>query len=126
VAASAARRSSERDRRWTRKKFDERQASARHAIKSLYGKPDGEYGPTLFVSHHLNEIEPGYWLKIVGIERPNPQQVLDALVLVDTWASGGDETVDTLDFGLPEDASNYLLSVRFGDDGQVQDVSMES
>lgn len=105
--------------------IDERQASARQAIKSLYGRPEGEYGPTLFVSHHLDEIEPAYWLKTVGSERPKPEQVLDALVLVDSWASAGDETVNTFDFTLPEDVSNYLLSVRFGGDGQVQDVSME-
>lgn len=107
-------------------KLDERQGSARQAIKSLYGKPEGEHGPTLFVSHHLNEIEPTYWLRTVGVERPKPEQVLDALLLVDSWGSGEGESVDTFDFGLPEDASNYLLSVRFGDDGQVLAVSMES
>lgn len=107
-------------------KLDGRHASARQAIKSLYGRPGGENGPTLFVSHHLTELEPAYWLKATGSERPNPEQVLDALVLVDSWASDGDETIDTFDFGLPEDASNYLLSVRFGDDGRVQDISMES
>jgi hypothetical protein len=105
---------------------NERQATAREAIKSRYGKPEGEFGPTLFVSHHLQELEPAYWLRTVGVQQPNPQQVLDALVLVDSWNSGGGETVDTFDFGLPGNASNYLLSVRFQDDGQVQDVSMES
>jgi hypothetical protein len=107
-------------------KLDERQARALQAIKSLYGKPEGEHGPTLFVSHHLNQIEPAYWLRTVGVEQPKPEQVLGALLLLDSWASGGGETVDTFDFGLPEDASNYLLSVRFGDGGQVLDVSMES
>ena len=106
--------------------LEERQATARQAIKARYGKPDGEYGPTLFVSHHLKEIEPAYWLRTVGVQQPQPEQVLDALVLVDTWASGGSQSVDTFDFGLPGNASNYFLSVRFRDDGQVQDVSMES
>lgn len=112
--------------RWKMDASDERQAIARQAIKSLYGKPEGEYGPTLFVSHHLEEIEPDYWLRTVGVQQPKPDQVLDALVLVDSWTSGGGGTVNTFDFGLPQNASNYLLSVRFGDDGQVQDVSMES
>ncbi len=106
--------------------LDEREASARQAIQSLYGKPEGEYGPTLFVSHHLNEIGPAYWLRTVGVKQPKPEQVLEALLLMDSWASGGGETVDSFDFGLPEDASSYRLSVRFGDGGRVLDVSMES
>ena len=105
---------------------NERQATARQAIKSLYGKPKGEYGPTLFVSHHLEEIEPEYWLRTVGVQQPKPEQILDSLVLVGSWTSGGGETVNTFDFGLPGNVSDYLLSVRFGDEGQVQDVSMES
>ena len=104
----------------------ERQASARRAIKSLYGKPEGEYGPTLFVSHHLEEIEPEYWLRTVGAQKPSPEQILDALVFVGSWTSGGGGTDNTFDFGLPGNVSSYLLSVRFDDDGQVQDVSMES
>ncbi|HRE44670.1 MAG TPA: DUF2004 domain-containing protein [Terricaulis sp.] len=104
----------------------ERQAEARRAIKTLYGKPEGEFGPTLFVSHHLNEIEPEYWLRTVGVQEPSAEQVLNALVLVDAWASGGSETLNVFDFGLPGMASDYLLSVRFQDDGLVQTVSMES
>ncbi len=106
--------------------LDQRQAAARQAIKSFYGEPKGEYGPTLFVSHHLKEIEPAYWLRTIGVSRPTPEQLLDALVLVDFWASGGGQSVNTFDLSLPETVSNYLLSVRFGDDGEIQDVSMES
>ena len=104
----------------------ERQATARQAIKSFYGKPEGEYGPTLFVSHHLQELEPEFWLKTVGVQRPSPEQILDALVFVDAWTADDGDTVNTFDFGLPGDVSNYLLSVRFEDDGRVQGVSMES
>jgi Protein of unknown function (DUF2004) len=106
--------------------FAARQAAALQAIKSLYGKPEGEYGPTLFVSHHLEEVEAAYWLRTFGTAQPNPDQVLNALVLVNSWSSEGDENIDTFDFSLPEKATNYVLSVRFQDDGQVQDVSMES
>ena len=105
--------------------FRERQATALRAIKSLYGKPKGEFGPTLFVSHHLKEIDAAYWQRTVGAEQPNPDQILNLLVLVDSWSSEGDEIVDTFDFNLPENVSNYLLSVRFQGDGQVVDVSME-
>jgi hypothetical protein len=106
--------------------FNERQATALQAIKSLYGTAEGEFGPTLFVSHHLDEVEAAYWLRTVGTERPNPNQILNSLVLVNSWSSAGDENIDTFDFGLPENASNYVLAVRFQDDGRVQDVSMES
>lgn len=51
----------------------ERQVAARQAIKSRYGKPHDEYGPTLFLSHHLQEIEPEYWLRTVGVPQPSPE-----------------------------------------------------
>ncbi len=105
---------------------DEREAIAREKIKALYGVSGGEYGPTLFVQHHLNQIEAAYWLRIMGVEQPRAEQILNALVLVDSWSSEGDNVANTLDFGLPGNVSNYLLSVRFSDDDQVIDVSMES
>jgi hypothetical protein len=101
-------------------------AAALRAIKSLYGKPDGEFGPTLFVSHHLEEIEGAYWRRTVGVARPTPKQVLNALVLIKSWSSDENGNIDVFDFGLPDNASNYVLAVRFRDDGEVADVSMES
>jgi hypothetical protein len=59
--------------------FSERQATALRAIKSLYGKPEGEYGPTLFVSHHLQEIEPDHWLRTIGVRQPDADQILSSL-----------------------------------------------
>ena len=38
------------------------EAAARVHIDAVYGTPGDEYGVTLFVSHHLNEIETSYWL----------------------------------------------------------------
>ena len=106
--------------------LNKRQATALQAIKDLYGKPKGEYGPTLFVSHHLQEVEAAYWLRVFGTAQPNPDQVLNALVLTNSWSSEGDENIDTFDFSLPENATNYVLSVRFHENGEVQSVSMES
>jgi hypothetical protein len=106
--------------------FGERQATARRTINALYGTPDGELGPTLFVSHHLDEIEPGYWLTTFGVAQPTPEQILNALVLVSSWSTDRGEMFDTFDFALPGNASNYIIAVRFGGDGQVADVSMES
>lgn len=104
----------------------ERCAAALLAIKSLYGKPEGEFGPTLFVSHHLVEVEGAYWQRTVGVARPTPNQVLNALVLIRSWSSHEGGNIDVFDFGLPNNASNYVLAVRFEDDGDVASVSMES
>jgi len=106
--------------------LNERTAIALAAIKSLFGKPEGEYGPTLFVSHHFRILSGEYWLKAVGVKQPNADQVLDSLILRGSWISEGGKTTNTFDFCLPENASNYVLSVRFQDNGQVNDVSMES
>ncbi len=110
----------------TQDAFGERCTAALRAIKSLYGKPEGEFGPTLFVSHHLEEVEGAYWLRTVGVARPTPNQVLNALVLIKSWSSDGVDNIDVFDFGLPNNASNYVLAVRFQDDGALADVSMES
>lgn len=110
----------------TKDPLEERRVTALRAIKSLYGTPEGEFGPTLFVSHHLAEIDAAYWMRTVGVARPTPDQVLNALVLVRSWRSEEGKGIDTFDFGLPDNASNYVLSVRFQDDGRVAGVSMES
>lgn len=104
----------------------ERQTQALIKIKSIYGTEDGEFGPTLFVEHHLEEIENEYWVKKFGSEKPDPVKILEALVLVNKWASEDDDNIDTFDFSLPDNVTNYLLSVRFADDGQVEEISMES
>lgn len=95
-------------------------------IRSLYGTPEGEFGPTLFVSHHLDEVEKADWLTVLKTENPTPQQILESLVLVDAWSTTDNETNNTYDFSLPGNVTNYLLSVRFSEDDRVEDVSMES
>jgi hypothetical protein len=45
-------------------------------------------------------------------------------VLQSHW--GGDDELKTFDFTLPDDATNYLISVRFDEDGDVSGISMES
>ncbi|WP_170336830.1 DUF2004 domain-containing protein [Ruegeria arenilitoris] len=105
--------------------IDERERDAREKIKALYGTPEGEFGPTLFVSHHKEELETDYWTDTYSTDAPTAEQILDSLVLVDTWSSEDDDNVDTYDFSLPNEATNYLLSARF-EDGEVVEVSMES
>ena len=99
--------------------------AARDHISSIYNKPEGEFGPTLFVEHHLEELSKDEWVAAVGRENPQPNEILNALVLLDAWDSEGDGTLITFDFTLPGHLTNYLISVRFDGDKITED-SMES
>lgn len=99
----------------------EREKAAISAIKSAFGSPDQEYGVTMFADHHIDELEPEYWLKHLGTNKPDPRKVLDLLVLREHW----DED-RVFDFTLPEDVTNYVISVQFDEDGEVEDITMES
>jgi hypothetical protein len=101
-----------------------REAAARAAIKKAFGTAADEFGATLFVSHHLEELEPSYWKKHLTTETPEPRLVLDLLVLQDHW--GEDDELERFDFTLPEEVTNYVVCVRFDDDGEVSQISMES
>jgi hypothetical protein len=41
--------------------IERRKIAALSAIKRTLKTEEGEYGSTLFTSHHLEEIEPSYW-----------------------------------------------------------------
>lgn len=98
-----------------------REQAAISAIKSVFGTPEQEYGVTMFVEHHIEELESEYWEKLLGTPKPDPRKVLDLLVLQDHW---DDDCV--FDFTLPEDATNYVISVRFDENGEIEDITMES
>ena len=106
--------------------IERRTAAALAAIKASYGTAEAEYAATLFVSHHLEEIEAAYWTKHFGDPTPEPAQILDKLVLRSHWSDEDDDGLDTFDFTLPDDATDYVLSVQFDDDGNVEAIVMES
>ncbi len=101
-----------------------REVAARAAIKKAYGTPADKFGATMFVSHHLEEVEPAYWQKHFAAEKPDPQRILESLVLHAHW--GGDDELDVFDFTLPEQVTQYVISVAFDEAGQVSGISMES
>jgi hypothetical protein len=72
-----------------------REAAARAAIKKAFGTADDEFGATLFVSHHLEELESSYWKKHLSTETPEPRLVLDLLELRDHW--GEDDELERFD-----------------------------
>lgn len=83
-----------------------------------------------FITHHLEEIDGDFWQKHLGSARPNSIQVLDLLVLRSHWSVVGndidDNGIDNFDFTLPENATDYVICVRFDKAGQVDTISMES
>jgi hypothetical protein len=101
-----------------------RELAARDAIKRAFETDEDEASARLFVSHHLAELDAEYWKRHLSAESPAPRAVLDLLQLRSHW--GGDEEMETFDFTLPEDVTNYVICVTFGDEGEVADVSMES
>lgn len=103
----------------------EKENTARAAVKALIGRPEGEDNVTLFVEHHLAELEADYFSKTYGTTTPEAYQIADSLVLVDSWSSEDDGHIDVFDFSLPDNVTNYLLSVRLSGDN-VEEVSMES
>lgn len=96
------------------------------AIKRTYGTEDGELSSTLFVSHHLEELDASYWQKHLGTKEPNAEQVLDILVLRSHWGDDDSEGIDVFDFTLPDDVTNYVMCVRFDEHGHIWDIAMES
>ena len=101
-----------------------RELVARTAIKRAFEADKEEVSAALFVSHHLAELEPGYWTRHLSAERPRPSAVLDLLQLRSHW--GGEKELENFDFTLPEDVTNYIICVRFDEAGEVSEVSMES
>jgi hypothetical protein len=110
----------------TNEEIERRKEIALQAIKAALGTEEDEYGATLFVSHHLEEVEDSYWTKHLQEPSPAPARVLDLLILKSHWGDEDDDGIDTFDFTLPGNATNYVVSVRFDDDGQVEEIAMES
>ena len=101
-----------------------REKLALEAIKSTFGTEDGEFGATMFATHHIEELEPTYWFKHLGTETPEPKRVLDALQLKEHWGDDDNE-MEVFDFTLPDEVTDYVMSVRFDEAGSVEEVSME-
>ena len=99
---------------------------ALEAIKRSLGTEAGEYGATLFAAHHLDELDQSYWQAHLKTDRPAPVQVIELLCLQSHSSDDDDDDLDTLDFALPGDVSNYILSVSFDENGEIDEISMES
>jgi len=107
-----------------------REKAARAHIDAIYDTPEDELGATLFVSHHLRELDASYWMKHTGTIKPDARQVLRMLELrVDPEEEDldeEDEETDIFDFSLPDGVTNYIICVEFDGSGNIVRVSMES
>lgn len=65
-----------------------------------------------------------YWQSLLSTDRPAPRQILDLLILREHWG-GGDE-LETFDFTLPEEVTDYVIAVSFDGAGEVSTIRMES
>ena len=112
------------------KEISRRETAARARIDAVFGTPEDEFGVSLFVSHHLSELDASYWIKHTGTSDPDARQVLRLLeVSFDSEEEDleeEEELLDTLDFTLPDGATNYVICVEFDDSGNIARVSMES
>ncbi len=99
---------------------------ALEAIRRSLDTEPGEYGATLFASHHLEELDQSYWQTHLNSDKPTPAQVLELLRLHSHRGDNDEDGLDTLDFSLPGDVSNYVLCVRFNENGELGEISMES
>lgn len=106
--------------------IERRRNAALNAIKRAFGTAADAHGATLFVSHHLEELGDDYWQKHCGTALPEPKQVLDILTLRSHWGDDDDDGIDTFDFSLPGDVTDYVISVSFDDNGDVTEITMAS
>ncbi|OTG83923.1 DUF2004 domain-containing protein [Acinetobacter sp. ANC 4648] len=100
---------------------------ARTAILSAYQQDADENQVHLYVEHHLEELEPDYWVNNLGTAIPQPVQVLNILEVspyVD-WMPEEDENY-RIDFTLPEDVTQYVLCVELDRHETFVGILMES
>lgn len=100
-----------------------RQKLAMDAIKDAFGTDAGEDSINLFVDHHLEELPQSYWQLHLGSSTPEPSTVICLLKLRSSWGEGD---IENFDFTLPDEVTNYVVSVHFDSGGTIDEISMES
>jgi Protein of unknown function (DUF2004) len=101
----------------------QRQKSALEAINRAFGTEVGEDSVNLFVEHHLEELPQSYWQQHLGLGNPEPVSIIGLLQLRSSW---GEEDIEYFDFTLPDEVTDYVISVHFDSSGKIGGISMES
>ncbi len=81
---------------------------------------ENEFGTRLFLEHHLEELDSTELEEITGSDNPTIEELLKTIVWIDN------ESEEMIDFSLPNDMTNYVICVHMDEDGNVEEVSMES
>ena len=97
------------------------QAKALAAIKAASGTELGEYSIDEYISHHLEELPVNYWEKHLGTTKPSIDSVIGLLILRSKW-----DDSEVYDFTLPDEVTDYVISVAFDEKGEIEDIAMES
>lgn len=82
-----------------------------------------------YIEHHLDELEKGYWSEVCGSSNPSVCEVAIKLTVQPFWleeALQGESDLDRVDFTLPRDVTDYVLCVEYSEDGEFQNISMQS
>tara|TARA_Y100001960_G_C14448129_1_gene715961 strand:+ start:466 stop:768 length:303 start_codon:yes stop_codon:yes gene_type:complete len=98
-----------------------REKKALEAIKNASNTELGECSIDEFVSHHLEELPIHYWEAHLDSATPSSEKVIGLLILSSEW---DDEEV--YDFTLPDEVTDYVVSVSFDEDGNLENITMES
>ncbi|NTV87569.1 MAG: DUF2004 domain-containing protein [Burkholderiaceae bacterium] len=101
----------------------QRQKIALEAIKQAFGTEAGEDSVNLFTEHHLAELPQSYWQQHLGSGTPEPASIIGLLQFRSSW---GEEDIEYFDFTLPDEVTNYVISVHFDSAGSIDGISMES
>ncbi|MGP1684240.1 MAG: DUF2004 domain-containing protein [Giesbergeria sp.] len=102
---------------------DQRKHLALNAIMQALGTQAGDDSVNLFIEHHLEELPQGYWQKHLGSGTPERASIISLLQLHASW---GEENIEYFDFTLPDEVTDYVISVRFDSTGRIESISMES
>ena len=103
--------------------IEARKKLALDAIKQSFGTEAGENSINLFVEHHLAELPQSYWQQHLGTDTPEPSAVIGLLRFSSSW---GDDEIEYFDFTLPDEVTDYVVSVHFDSAGSIDGISMES
>ena len=93
------------------------------AIRQAHGTEDGADSVDFFVAHHLEDLPKGYWQEQLATATPDVAAVIGLLVFRSSW---GKNDLETFDFTLPGDVTNYVVSVHFDEAGEIDSLDMES
>jgi hypothetical protein len=103
--------------------FERRKSAALAGIRRAHGTEDGEDSIDLFVAHHLEELPRDYWQEQLATTTPDSEAVIGLLACHSSWGKGD---LENFDFTLPGDVTQYVVSVHFDEDGEIDGISMES